>query len=149
MGGGAGRSYFINTLNEIRNYIDIDTMTSTASFRKVDRVDFALFVYSVYPDLSALLDRHSAALPLGNLAALLVRDLATVRLRHVAAVVDGDGLAVLAWGGVLLSAQLRVLLSTAHPCADSRPRCRWPAARCRRSWADTSPRSLKIMQTCK
>ena len=58
------------------------------------------FTALVYSDLSALLDRHSAALPLGNLAALLVRDLAAVRLRHVAAVVDRDGLAVLAWGVV-------------------------------------------------
>ena len=59
---------------------------------------FLSFIFCTYSDLSALLDRHSAALPLRNLAALLVRDLATVRLGHVAAVVDGDGLAVLAWG---------------------------------------------------
>ena len=59
---------------------------------------FLSFIFCTYSDLSALLDRHSAALPLGNLAALLVRDLAAVWLGHVAAVVDGDCLAVLAWG---------------------------------------------------
>ena len=102
MGGGAGRNYFINTLNEIRNYIDI-LSTSTASFncRGLGRLTililhFLSFIFCTYSDLSALLNRHSAALPLGNLAALLVRDLAAVRLGHVTAVVDGDGLAVLA-----------------------------------------------------
>ena len=73
--------------------------TSTASFNcgGPGRLTVLILHFlSVYSDLSALLDRHSAALPLGNLAALLVRDLAAVRLGHVAAVVDGDGLAVLA-----------------------------------------------------
>ena len=47
-------------------------------------------------DLSALLDWDAATLPVGNLPALLVRDLPAVGLGHVPAVVDGDGLAVLA-----------------------------------------------------
>ena len=42
--------------------------------------------------LSALLDGHPAALPVGHLPALLVRDLAAVGLGHVTAVVHRDGL---------------------------------------------------------
>ena len=47
-------------------------------------------------DLSTLLDWDAATLPVGNLPALLVRDLPAVGLGHVPAVVDRDGLAVLA-----------------------------------------------------
>lgn len=52
--------------------------------------------YPLTTDLSALLDRDAATLPVGNLPALLVSDLPAVGLGHVPAVVDGDGLAVLA-----------------------------------------------------
>ena len=46
-------------------------------------------------DLSAFLDGDSAALPVGHLPALLVRDLPAVGLGYVPAVVDGDGLTVI------------------------------------------------------
>ena len=59
-------------------------------------VSLTIDTIKISTDLSALLDRHSATLPVGHLPALLVRDLPAVGLGHVPAVVDGDGLAVLA-----------------------------------------------------